>query len=79
MKTVTVDEARLEFETLFQLAAQGETVIIKRDGQRVALRSEEDGYPPKTAPPGHFADDYSPEEIAELNMLASQNPNVPLA
>jgi hypothetical protein len=38
MKTVMFDEARTEFDKMFQLAAGGETVVIQRNDQRVALR-----------------------------------------
>jgi hypothetical protein len=79
MKTVAFEQARSQFQQLFDLAADGETIVIERADQRVALhrlgdRSEQAG----TAPPGYFLQDYSREEIAELNALASQAPQAPL-
>ena len=76
MKTVTFDQARSEFQQLFQLAADGETVVIHRNHQRVALQRLADGS--QAAPPGYFAEDYSREEVAELNAVASQAPQAPL-
>jgi hypothetical protein len=78
MKTVTFDMARDDFEQMFQLAAGGETVVIQRAEQRVALHRLSGALPIDVAPPGYFADDYSPEEVAELNTLASQAPRIPL-
>jgi len=78
VKTVTFDEARTEFERVFQLAADGETVVIQRNGQRVALHTLANSPEPEVAPPGYFANDYSPEEIAELNSIASRGPKRPL-
>jgi len=76
MKTVMFDQARSEFEKVFQLAAEGEMVVIQRNEQRVALHRLTDSS--EIAPPGYFADDYSREEIVELNGLASHAPAVPL-
>jgi len=78
MKTVTFDEARTQFEKVFQLAAGGETVVIQRNEQRVALRHLTESSEPGIAPPGYFADDYTREESSELNALAAQAPHVPL-
>jgi antitoxin (DNA-binding transcriptional repressor) of toxin-antitoxin stability system len=78
MKTVTFDEARAAFEKVFQLAANGETVVIQRNTQRVALSPLAENAQSDIAPPGHFGDDYSPEEITELNALASHAPQVPV-
>jgi hypothetical protein len=78
MKTVTFDEARSSFEEVFQLAANGETVVIQRDKQCVTLRRFAGRDDDDIAPPAYFAEDYSPEEIAELNSLASHAPQVPL-
>ena len=70
MKTLNFEEARDEFEAVFELAAGGETVIIQRQQQRVALQPLQTD----VAPPGYFARDYSADEIAELNALAGQTP-----
>jgi hypothetical protein len=79
VKTVTFEEARAEFKQMFELAAAGETVVIQReDGQRVALRSVANQSEPEIAPRGYFADDYSREDIAELNTFASLAPKSPL-
>ena len=78
MKTVTFDEAQADFERMFQLAAHGETVVVQRHQQCVALRPYTPGTDPEMAPRGYFAGDYSPEEAAELNTLASQAPQIPL-
>ena len=75
VKTVTFDQARDQFEHLFQLAAAGETVVIQRNGQQVALHIVAET---ETAPRGFFAGDYSHDEVAELNRLASQAPKNPL-
>jgi hypothetical protein len=48
------------------------TVVIQRQGQRVALRSLANNAAPDIAPRDYFADDYSREDITELNTLASQ-------
>ena len=55
-----------------------ETVVIERDDQRIALRRIPASADPGIAPPNYFADDYSREEITELNALAAQAPQVPL-
>ncbi|MBM3834283.1 MAG: hypothetical protein FJ403_13650 [Verrucomicrobia bacterium] len=78
MKTVTFDEARNDFERLFQLAARGETVVIQREEQQVALKPHAQSREPEIAPPGHFSSDYSSEEAAELNALAALAPHAPL-
>ena len=76
---VTFDEACIQFESLFQIAARGEMVIIKRDDQQVALKNMDDNLAGNIAPPGYFAGDYSSQEISELNTLASQAPHLPLS
>ena len=76
MKTVTFDQALVEFRQLYQLAASGETVVIEQADQRVALQSMRGGL--EVAPPGYFAEDYSSEEIADLNRLGSQGPQTPV-
>ncbi|MBM3841374.1 MAG: type II toxin-antitoxin system Phd/YefM family antitoxin [Verrucomicrobia bacterium] len=73
MKTVTFDEARNDFERVFKWAAGGETVVIQRQDQSVALQAFRTASDPETAPAGYFAKDYTPEEAAELNLLASQS------
>jgi len=78
MKTVTFDEAQAQFEHVFQLAAAGETVVIQRNGQRVVLRPLPHSTEPDVAPRNYFADDYSCEDVAELNSLASHAPKIPL-
>ena len=78
MKTVTFDEARAAFEQMFHLALAGETVVIYRNGQHVALRSLQNAADLEVAPSGYFTEDYSREDIDELNTLASQAPKVPL-
>ena len=79
MKTVTFAQALNEFQQVFQLAAGGETVVIERDHQRVALRRMPEVAESESAPPGYFLDDYSPKEIDELNEVASRGPQAPLA
>ncbi len=77
MKTVTFDEARKDFDKVFQLAAEGETVVIQREEQRVALRGLQDAEGRKLVdvsipirPPGYFAHCYTKAEIQEDNSLA---------
>ena len=53
-------------------------IVVERDDQRIALRRLAEGADPEIAPPSYFANDYSPEEIIELNALASQAPQIPL-
>jgi hypothetical protein len=74
MKTVSFDQALAEFQRVFQLAASGETVVIERDEQRVALHRVGDSPSQDMAPLAFFAEDYSADEIHELNRLASQGP-----
>jgi hypothetical protein len=74
MKTIKLAEASAAFEDMFQLAVSGETVVIEREHDRVALRSLPAKADPTIAPPGYFAGDYSGEELAELNHLAAQTP-----
>ena len=78
MKPLTFDEARQEFERIFKLAANGETIVIERDEQRVTLQRLPRRTEPDIAPPDYFAADYSTEEAAELNALASHAPQMPL-
>ena len=78
MKTVSFDEARADFERVFKLAANGETVVVERHAQRVELRPGSPATEPEIAPPGYFQTDYSPEEIADQNTLASRAASVPL-
>ena len=78
MKTVSFDEAKTEFQRVFQLAASGETVVIERADQRLALHLMADSPVPDVAPPGYFELDYSEDEVAELNRLASTGPQLPL-
>ena len=56
----------------------GETVVIARNGQRVAVQSLSSSEEPAIAPPGYFANDYDASEIAELNALAARGPQTPL-
>jgi len=74
MKMLQFEEARRDFDRLFDLAAAGETVVIERQHQRVELRPALARTASEIAPAGHFAMDYSPEEIAELNALAAHAP-----
>jgi hypothetical protein len=78
MKKVTFDEARVRFESIFDLAAGGEVVIVVRGTDRVALHpvSMRDEEP--VAPRGYFEHDYDQSDVAELNSLASHGPNSPL-
>ena len=76
MKTVTFDEARKDFDKVFQLAAEGETVVIQREEQRVALHGLQNAEgrtladPIPIRPPGYFAQCYTKAEIQEDNRLA---------
>jgi hypothetical protein len=77
MKTVTFDEARKDFDKVFQLAAEGETVVIQRENQRVALHGLQNAddrrlaeIPVPIRPAGYFADCYTKAEILEDNRLA---------
>jgi hypothetical protein len=72
MTAVTFDQALIEFKQLYQLAASGETLIIENAEQRVALHRM--GNSLEIAPAGNFADDYTEEEIAELNVWAPKVP-----
>ena len=74
MKTVSFDEAKTEFQRVFQLATSGETVVIERADQRLALHLMADSPVPDVAPPGYFAEDYSEVEVAQLNHLGSASP-----
>lgn len=76
MKMVTFDEAHQDFERVFKLAASGETVVIQRHQQRVALRLYAANADHEIAPTGYFSEDYSLGETAELNALASQAPQM---
>ena len=67
-------EACAAFEQLFQIAASGETVVIEGENHRVALRPLPAKIEQSIAPAGFFTGDYSREEIAEHNLLASQAP-----
>ncbi len=71
---MTFAEALASFDEVFRLAASGETVVIEREENRVAVRPLPNSGESAIAPPGYFADDYSSEETAELNALASQSP-----
>jgi hypothetical protein len=75
MKMVPFDQAQTQFQHLFDLAADGETIVIERADQRVALHRVAHS---EIAPPDYFAEDYSQEEVAELNDLASHAPQSPL-
>ncbi|MBI4663300.1 MAG: hypothetical protein HY735_31250 [Verrucomicrobia bacterium] len=75
MSTVTLEDARRDFSRLFDRVLQGETIIIENADQRVALHALTPAAGgSETAPCGYFAEDYSTEEIAELNQLAAQGP-----
>ncbi len=74
----TFEEAQQEFESLFHLAAGGEIVVIQGDQESVAMQPSAVQTDFGLAPPGYFANDYSLEEIAELNALASQAPQTVL-
>ncbi|MCI0534039.1 MAG: hypothetical protein L0Z50_02310 [Verrucomicrobiales bacterium] len=74
MKTLTFEQAQRQFESLFRLAASGEIVVIQRDREPVAMQPFAAPTDSGIAPAGYFAEDYSPDEIAELNALAAQAP-----
>jgi hypothetical protein len=78
MKSVTLDEARGKFESLFNLASQGELIVVTRNNEKVMLRSMSTISELEIAPPGHFANDYDAQEIAELNSLAALGPKSPI-
>jgi hypothetical protein len=78
MKNVTYEEARAKFETLFELAAKGELVVIARNDQRVAVHAIPNINEQSIAPPGFFNADYDADEIAELNALAAHGPQSPV-
>jgi hypothetical protein len=78
MRTMTFAEACAEFEKVFQLAVGGETVVIEREAHRVTLQLLPEKTEAFIAPPGFFAEDYSREEIAELNAFAAQGPRAVL-
>ena len=75
---MTYAEACAGFEEVFQLAVGGETVVIEREAHRVALQLLPEKEESFIAPPGFFAEDYSEEEIVELNAFAAQGPRTPL-
>jgi hypothetical protein len=55
--------------------AHGELIVIQHDGTRIALRPLlPSGNDPDVAPPGYFAQDYTANDVAELNHLAFQGP-----
>lgn len=56
------------------MAASGETIVIERERQRVAIHRLADKSFPEIAPPGYFEEDYSSVEIEELNRLATRGP-----
>lgn len=78
MTSLSFDEARTKLDTVFDLVAAGELVVIARKDQRVALHSLQAQNDPAVAPPGYFANDYDPAEINELNSLASKGPQRPI-
>jgi hypothetical protein len=78
MKNLTFDEARTRFESIFDLAAGGEMIVIARNDQRVAIHSLKSSEGSDVAPPGYFEHDYDADEIAELNSFASHGPQAPI-
>jgi hypothetical protein len=71
MKIVRFEEAERQLQHLFDLAVDGEMIVIERADQCVVLHRVKDS---EIAPPGYFAQDYSQEEAAELNAFASLVP-----
>jgi len=77
MKTLSFDEARERFDTVFELAITGQTVVIAREGQRVAVHCIPALGDSDLAPPGYFLEDYNAEEVAEMNALDSDGFQTP--
>ena len=74
MSTVSLQDARRDLDGLFRRVLGGETIVIQEEAGRVALHAFVPSDAPELAPPGYFAKDYSPSEIAELNQLAAHAP-----
>jgi hypothetical protein len=78
MKSVTFAEAQAKFESVFDMAIGGELVVVARNQQRVAVHLLGASNEPEVAPPGYFEDDYSADDVGELNALASRGPQTPI-
>jgi hypothetical protein len=80
MKTMSLEDARQDFDTVFKTAAKGELVVISQNNLRVAVHAIEDCGTQEfdVAPPGYFAADYSAEDVAEINLFAAHGPQTPL-
>ena len=74
MSTVTLEDARRDFGRLFHRCCEEKRSSSKSRPARRSAPSPSAGGS-EAAPPGYFADDYSTEEIAELNQLAAQGPS----
>jgi hypothetical protein len=73
VKTVSLEQAATELPRLCERAAAGETVVIQSNHLRIALQPIA-GADPLIAPPGYFSDDYSSDEIRQLNEIAARGP-----
>ena len=72
MKTHTITEARAVLGKLVDQALQGKPVLIARGSEKVVLKPYQES--PLVAPPGYFANLYTPEVCAEEARLARACP-----
>ena len=74
MHTLSVSQAKRHLGKVADAALRGKPVLIIRKSKLLILQSYEMPEPIPLRPPGYFHDLYTPEEIAEINFLASKAP-----
>lgn len=66
--TFTAEEAEQQFRDIMETVSRGEPVTIVKDSKEYVIQEK-----PWVAPPGYFENTYTPEEIAESNMLGKHS------
>ena len=78
MKTVSISEAKSHLGKIADEVLQGETVLIVRKSELLILRKYQLPEPIPVRPIGYFDEEDTPEEIALLNLAASEAPQTVL-
>ena len=72
MKTLSISEAKRSLEKVADAALQGQPALITRKSKLLILQEFPLPEPIPQPPPGYFNDCYAPDEIEEVNFLATQ-------
>lgn len=76
MKTISISEAKSHLGKIADEVLRGETVLIVRKSELLILHKYQLPEPIPIRPIGYFDEEDTPDEIALMNLAASEAPQV---